>query len=137
MENIPSSAIMMIAGVIITALFLGFSFGMANYGRDMGNESLRQKEDTVLALSDGEMNQYIGREMTGVQIYSLIEKWHGTGATIRVKTKVGYVTFSDDTDLAEELKNAKASIPLTAVYKGTEINNTLNDIIGIQFDFSN
>ena len=136
MENIPSSAIMMVAGVIITALLLCFSFGMANYGNDMGSESLKQKEDTVLALSDGELKQYIGRELSGAQIYDLIEKWYGNGATIRVNTKDGYVTFADSTDLAEELRHAKMSIPLTAIYKGSEINNTLNDIIGIQFDFS-
>lgn len=122
MDNVPSSAIMMIAGIIIGCLLVSMMAAFAFKNQSNANELNRQREQTISNLEKEKIRKYNGQKMTGAQVIALIQDLNEDMIPIEVEdsgtssTMYNVPNGDQEADLAMELATAKKKIDSTSMF---------------------
>lgn len=97
MDN-ATKGLIIAAGVIITAVVLGFAFAIMTRGTNLFNQGTAQLDATLSGLSDADKQIYDKASMTGSEVITCIKKYLETdGVYVVVATKAGSLRVYDST----------------------------------------
>ena len=146
MSNVPSSAILMVCGIVAAALLVTFAFYSIQSNSD-AKANADQKADAVnTSMLEDKYTQYDGEVLRGADVISAIQSFSGDEISVKVvqdDASVFYVKNYDEgsyqlsslpTDTATLLVNAKtkgnaAYINPTRKYVGSIVRNPNNNAI--------
>jgi hypothetical protein len=139
MQNVPSSVILIIAAVLMTAVLATSVFFLSRSGLSSEQKAANNQYRTVNEMNIKKWDKYSGKKTTGSQILDIIQDIYYDDIPLSVETDSETLTFKGRSGepgvtLADELITAKQKISMNAVYTGTVTYSDANgSISGIAF----
>ena len=146
MDNVPSSMLFLIAGVLLMVILSSAMFFMMHTGLKQENTAANQKDAMVSQMKESKFDKYIGTQITGSQLISIAKDMYyediemviqtvdaaGNNSTITLKGKKGEPTVN----LSDELVTIKNSVDMNALYTGSiTYSADTNEVSVLSFNF--
>ena len=146
MDNVPSSMLFLIAGVLLMVVLSSAMFFMMHAGLKQENTAANQKDTMVSQMKESKFDKYVGSQITGSQLISIAKDMYyedvemviqtidasGNNSTITLKGKKGEPTVN----LSDELVTIKNNVNMNALYTGSiTYSADANEISVLSFNF--
>lgn len=145
MDNVPSSMIFLIVGVILMVLFSSALFFTMQNGLKQENNAASQQEEAVGKMKESKFEKYAGTQITGSQLISIAKEMYYEDVTMVIQVMDGSNTSTitlqgkkgePTTNLSDELTLIKEKVDDTAVYTGSITYSADNNEISVlSFNF--
>lgn len=156
MDHVPTTAIIIIAGIILAALLAAFAFTTWSNQQEAGNKALQQNDQQNTQMLEAKYTQYDGETVAGSRVLSAIKLAKDGDVAICVNNGVAEYSYIYDgltstatsftvtgltkkTTYSQDLANAKNAtsqyyIAQSANFVGTVVRDpNTNQITGIIF----
>ena len=120
MENIPTTAIILIAAVILAALLAAFGFRTWTQQQESGNEALAQNEAQNTQMLEAQYTQYDGEKVAGSRVLSAIKLAKDGNVAICVNNGIAEYSY-----IYDGLSSSATSFSVTGLTKKTTFSTDL------------
>lgn len=117
MNNVPSSAILTVAGVIAAMLVIGFGYMFLSTQKTSGEEGNKKVAEVNTAINDNKYTQYDGKTLRGSDVLAAIEYFTNDDISVAVnngKSITQYVrNYNTSTGKYEPFTGETSTVPKT------------------------
>ncbi len=150
MNEVPSSAILAIVGIVMACAFGAFMFNTVQSQKTAGNQAMSKVEQMNAQLDEADITQYDGQVVTGSQVVSAMTMLKDRGIVLTVHNGKNEATYyinpdadasaqkTDQDNWSKAMKNVKTRsskyyITPSAQFQGSVVRDASGAIIQLTF----